>query len=252
MHRKSLIGAMVLAPIIAFAGSQTQVHAVERCAGIYSPGNPYDCYNGGNCVWWTWHWLRWGKGDRSVPFRYSAHPQGSNAHLWDDIAQTNDYIVDGNLEMGAIAVNETSTVPGTLTGHVAVVVGWNDTYLYVDEMHWGRYGLWQRMPYRRSKNYFTKFIHPKTQPKLFNITPQPFYASSDMSYLLRGENLDRVTQLEITFPSGGKGYLSGRQIQYKDFWNLQMMLTLGGRGRWTVNAITDQNVESYPMPFDVQ
>ena len=234
-------------------GFQSQALAVNSCGGFYSPSNPFPCSNGGNCVWWTWHWLRHGKGHRNLSDT-TKNKFKRSALYWDDDAISMGMTVDGNLEKGAIAVNETQSLSdGTVTGHVAVLVDWDSAYLYVDEMNWGSYGLTQRKKYRRSNNYFRKFIHPFPQPKLLSILPSPIYkADYNQNFILNGENLDTVMKLELTFPNNGTGTLSGSQLPWKNYSQLSFLATFGTSGRYIINAVTDKNVESIPrMPFDV-
>jgi surface antigen len=228
---------------------QSRSFAVDNCGGIYSPKNPFPCTapNGiqGNCVWWTWHWLRYGKGDRNVE---SSNSFRGDANTWDNKAISLGYTVITSPQKDTIAVNETAA--GGL-GHVATVDEVTSTGVWVNEMNWGISGF-RRNFY--SNGFFTKFIVPYPQPKLFSLSPNPVVLPYDAYYTISGENLDRVLSVEITFPGGGKGILYGSgQIPMKNYYQVQIYATLGTSGSYLFNVVTDQNIEAVPqMPVTVQ
>lgn len=65
--------------------------------------------------------------------------------------------------------------------------------------------------------------------------------------------MGRVSSLEITFPNGNKGTLSGYgQIPWRNYNQLGFKAKFLMDGRNVINAITDRKVESIPqMPFQV-
>jgi len=82
----------------------------EACCGYESPGNPYLCYNCGNCTWWAWS-----KRPDLPPFM-------GNAKDWGDRARAAGYPVGPDPQVGDIVVIQ----PGAQRvsseyGHVAYV-----------------------------------------------------------------------------------------------------------------------------------
>ena len=77
-----------------------------NCCGYSSPGNPYYCYNCGNCTWWAWYKrpdLPWFSG---------------NASNWCNAARSANLPTGSTPSPGAIAVFENVNPP---YGHVAYV-----------------------------------------------------------------------------------------------------------------------------------
>jgi surface antigen len=231
---------------------QSQTFAVTNCDGIYSPKNPFLCTgpNGiqGNCTWWAWHWLRYGKGDRNVE---NSNSFRGPAKTWDEKAISLGYTVVTYPVKDAIGVWEgSSDFPD---GHVASVDEIDSTGVWVYEMNWKISG-YQRHHY--PNGFFTHYIVPFTQPKLFSFLPNPAFHSSpasDQPYWITGENLDRVVSVEITFPGGGKGILYGSgQIPGRSYSQLDIIATLGVSGDYLFNVVTDQNIEAVPqMPVHI-
>lgn len=230
---------------------QGRSFAVTNCDGIYSPKNPFSCTGPsgiqGNCTWWAWHWLRYGKGDRNVE---NSNSFRGHAYTWDEKAVSLGYTVVTYPVKDAIGVNETAA--GGL-GHVASVDEITPTGVWVYEMNYNLTGFQRAF---HANGFFTHFIVPFTQPKLSSFLPNPAFHSSpasDQPYWINGENLDRVVSVEITFPGGGKGILYGSgQIPGKSYSQLSILATLGVTGDYLFNVVTDQNIEAVPqMPVHI-
>ncbi len=234
---KTLYLAMILTLLVLTGNA----YAVTYCDGIYSPGNPYECkFSGieGNCVWWTWHWLRYGKGDRKL---HDSNSFRGSPKTWASKATSLGYTVLTTPTVGTVAVNDI---------HVATVDQVTSTQVLVSEMNAGMSGFRQKW-YNRT--FFKFYIVPDPQPRLSRIDPQPIYRYGyDRSFTLTGENMDKVATLELTFPGGGKGSLSGTQIQWRNYTQLGFQATFGTKGNYIINAVSDRRVESIPqMPFTV-
>lgn len=129
---------LLLVAAFATAGL-TSVHAVDQCGVYTSVGNPFACYRGGNCVWWTWR--------EATNAGWAAPLPLKNANEWDDEARKYPklFVVTSSprRDVRSIAVDNSAPIQGTTTdvGHVVWITSVSDSTLHGTEMQWGKSGV---------------------------------------------------------------------------------------------------------------
>ncbi|MCX6624919.1 MAG: CHAP domain-containing protein [Acidobacteria bacterium] len=125
--------------------------SVSTCGPLTSPGNPFPCSNGGNCVWFAWKMAsdRWG-----IDF-----PARGYANTWVNSAIANFFRVLSTPAIDTIAVNTIQKdVTGAVTGHVGWVVSTSGNTVCTQEMSWGVPGMKTAC---RDRSYWNAgFIYP--------------------------------------------------------------------------------------------
>ncbi len=236
----------MLGGLVLFLACSSSALAVDRCAGLYSPGNPYQCYNTttnteGNCTWMGWYMA-------NTVFHYSL-PSWGNAGTWAGSAASANFPVSMTPGVDTIGVSSTLST----NGHVVWVLKVNGAQVYVREMQWGVQG-WQDR-WRNTADFNRGFIYPKAawpRPVASWLYPySPWGWNYNQWITLSGYYLYAPLVVDLTTPTGSTYTVQGSQLSY-GYNSVSMYVTLNGRGTWSLRALWSNGQRSDPFYFTVK
>lgn len=196
------------------AAAMPRAASAPSCGGLSSPGNPFPCSNGGNCVWFAWKMAaeRW-----QIDF-----PARGDARTWPSAATSNYFRVLSSPAVDTIAMNTTQRdSSGQLTGHVGWTVSVSGNTVCTREMSWG---VWGERTVCRDRSYWNGgFVYPPS-----------IAVSSPNSYTSWTVNSNQWVNWSYTGTPGGSvriELVKPAVLQGNDsVWVLAYSVSLGSRG----------------------